>query len=88
MPVGPYFADFLCREHRLIVEVDGHAHDFTIDHDRQRTAWLWAQSYRIVRFTNDEVTFGLEQVLARIVEALPTPPPSAGAPPASGREDN
>lgn len=88
MPVGPYFADFLCREHALIVEVDGHAHDFTIDHERRRTAWLQAQGYCIVRCTNDEVTFGLELVLERIAEALPTPPPTAGDPPARGREDN
>ncbi len=27
MPVGPYFADFLCREFRLIVELDGISHD-------------------------------------------------------------
>jgi len=29
MPIGPYFADFACREANLVVEVDGsqHAHD-------------------------------------------------------------
>ena len=25
-PIGPYFADFLCREHALVVEVDGATH--------------------------------------------------------------
>ena len=27
MQVGPFFPDFLCRSHRLIIEVDGHSHD-------------------------------------------------------------
>ncbi len=25
-PIGPYFADFLCRKHRLVVEIDGSQH--------------------------------------------------------------
>ncbi len=25
-PIGPYFADFVCREEKLIVEVDGATH--------------------------------------------------------------
>jgi very-short-patch-repair endonuclease len=37
-PIGPYFADFLCREHRLFVEVDGATHSTAdeIAHDRFR----------------------------------------------------
>jgi very-short-patch-repair endonuclease len=26
LPIGPYFADFACREKRLVVEVDGSQH--------------------------------------------------------------
>ena len=25
-PLGPYYADFLCREHKLVVELDGSQH--------------------------------------------------------------
>jgi hypothetical protein len=37
-PVGPYFADFACREQRLIVEIDGatHSTDTELRHDLAR----------------------------------------------------
>ncbi len=37
MPIGPYFADFLCREMNLIVEIDGYSHDTQQDYDLRRT---------------------------------------------------
>jgi len=40
MPVGAFFADFLCRSHRLIVEVDGHSHDVQPWRDEARDAYL------------------------------------------------
>ncbi len=27
--IGKYFADFCCRSHRLVVEVDGFSHEFS-----------------------------------------------------------
>ena len=41
-PVGAYFADFLCRERRLIVEADGatHSTDAELSADAQRTREL------------------------------------------------
>jgi len=38
MPVGPYFADFLSRELKLVVELDGFSHDRTVDADARRDA--------------------------------------------------
>ena len=46
IPVGPYFFDFLCREARLVIEVDGDTHDYTVDHDNRRDAFLRASGYR------------------------------------------
>ncbi|HYA80604.1 MAG TPA: endonuclease domain-containing protein, partial [Methylocystis sp.] len=44
-PIGSYFADFLCREHALVVEVDGatHSTDEELAHDRRRTRYLEQQ---------------------------------------------
>jgi very-short-patch-repair endonuclease len=70
IPVGPYFCDFLCREARLVIEVDGDTHDYTFDHDSRRDAWLTANGYRILRFHNHDVREGLESVLALIDTAL------------------
>ena len=41
-PVGPYIADFVCREKLLIVEVDGATHSevHEIQHDERRTRYL------------------------------------------------
>jgi len=71
-PIGPYFADFACREEFLIIEVDGatHSTEGEIAHDRRRTSFLTEQGYRIVRFTNAEIFENLEGVLETVLAAL------------------
>ena len=56
-PIGPYIVDLLCREARLIVEVDGatHSEDREIAYDRRREVFLKAEGYQIVRVQNDDV---------------------------------
>ena len=54
-PIGPFIVDFVCFECRVIVEVDGGQHAEQVSYDRDRTRWLEAQGYRVVRFWNDEV---------------------------------
>ncbi|WGM39669.1 hypothetical protein AMEJIAPC_02594 [Caulobacter sp. NIBR1757] len=66
-PLGPYIADFLCKEARLIVEFDGPNHDE--DYDRKRDAWLNEQGYRVLRFANNEVGNRLGWVLETIQAA-------------------
>src|SRR3954454_7363945 len=53
-PIGPYYVDFVCREPRLIVEVDGGQHADN-PADRKRDAFLSALGYRVVRVWNNEV---------------------------------
>jgi very-short-patch-repair endonuclease len=93
-PAGPYITDVMCRASKLIVEADGatHATSAELECDRIRTGHLEAQGYRILRFQNDEIANGLDEVLAIIRSALarhPSPPPSLrdGSPssPARGR---
>ena len=84
MPIGPYVADFLCRQSRLIVEIDGYSHDFRTEQDIIRTRWLEGQGYTLIRFTNEDVYERLEGVLLKISEVLdrlqphPRPLPQAG----------
>ncbi|WP_118857098.1 endonuclease domain-containing protein [Sphingomonas mesophila] len=75
MPVGPYICDFLCREHGLVIEVDGgqHADSRT---DAARDHFLSAQGLTVLRFWNNEVIDNLDGVAQRIAETLPTPNPS------------
>ncbi len=70
MPAGPYFADFLCRDRNLIVELDGFSHDIQPERDARRDAWLRQAGYRILRFRNDDVRDNVEGVLTAIKLAL------------------
>ena len=75
VPIGPYIVDFVCFEHRLIVEIDGGQHNEPRGraYDIQRTRWLESQGFRVLRFWNNEVLGNLEGVLTRIVQALNKP---------------
>lgn len=71
-PVGPYIADFLCRERNLIVEVDGATHSTAAElaNDKRRTEALAALGYRVIRVQNEGVMRGLDQTLVLILVAL------------------
>jgi very-short-patch-repair endonuclease len=72
LPVGPYIADFACRECKLIVEVDGatHSSDEEVSHDARRSDFLEAQGYRVMSFWNDAIYKNLDDVLDAIFQAL------------------
>jgi very-short-patch-repair endonuclease len=74
-PVGPYVVDFVCREQRLIVEVDGGQHADSKS-DLVRDRWLAEHRYRVLRFWNNDVMANTDGVLETIATAL-----NAGAPP-------
>jgi very-short-patch-repair endonuclease len=88
-PIGPFTVDFICREARLVIELDGGQH---VDNelDRRRDAWLIQHNYRVLRFWNNDVMTNVEGVLETIAAALvsdapPHPDRSAVRPlPASG----
>ena len=64
-----YIADFASHRARVIVEVDGRSHDASELGDVERTRWLEAQGYRVVRVTNVQA-MDWEQDLAALLEAL------------------
>ena len=72
-PIGNYVADFVCRERRLIVEIDGatHSTDEEVERDAVRTGSLERLGYRVIRFQNDDVYNAMEGVLGSIVFAPP-----------------
>jgi very-short-patch-repair endonuclease len=81
VPIGPYVADFCCHGAKLIVEVDGNQHglDENAARDERRTAFLNAQGYRVLRFSNADVMTSIHVVLdtidAELGPATPTPAP-------------
>ena len=78
VPLGPYFADFLCLEAKLVIEVDGSQHlETERQHDAERDAWLGSEGFRILRFWNNQVLNEMGGVLEAISQALmATPPPN------------
>ena len=79
MQVGNFFADFLCREKRLIIELDGFSHDVQPGRDIWRDHELRARGYEVVHFTNQEVLTnaeGVAQAIRMMLAEKPTPNPS------------
>ena len=77
-PIGSYFVDFCCVEHKLIVELDGGQHDEPAqrEYDRTRTEYLMKCGYRVLRFWNTDVFGELEGVLETIAaETIESPHP-------------
>jgi very-short-patch-repair endonuclease len=72
LPVGPYVADFACRERKLIVEVDGttHGSETELRYDEKRTSFLQAEGFCVMRCWNDDVFTNLEGVLDSILLRL------------------
>ena len=73
-PIGRYTVDFICRERRLIMEVDGGQHADNLD-DAVRDKWLVGHNYRILRFWNNDVLRNMSGLLETISTALAEAPP-------------
>lgn len=74
-PVGPYIADFTCREADLIIELDGGQHAENMQ-DNVRTAALAEHGYDVIRFWNNDVLTNLDgtlQVIATRLSKAPSP---------------
>ena len=72
--IGPFIVDFVCRAHRLVIEVDGGQHAENIS-DKSRDRWLSDRGYRVLRFWNNDVIQNTEGVLEFISAALLETPP-------------
>jgi very-short-patch-repair endonuclease len=68
-PVGPCIVDLVCREQRLIIEVDGGQHGGS-SRDAIRDRWLRNHGYRVLRFWNNDVIANTDGVLEAIVDTL------------------
>lgn len=66
--VGKFILDFYCASEKLAIELDG-AHHFTeegMEYDERRTRFLNSFEIRVLRFENEEVFQGPEDVLREI----------------------
>ncbi|MBV9883336.1 MAG: endonuclease domain-containing protein [Sphingomonadaceae bacterium] len=80
-PAGPFVADFFCHEARLVVEVDGEAHDrgSRPRRDALRDRWFTARRFKTMRIPTREILADLESVIRGIVvQATDNNPPLKG----------
>jgi very-short-patch-repair endonuclease len=67
--MGPYIADFICYDARLVVEADGGQHNGS-SRDEVRDAWFAEQGFRTLRFWNNDILSNPEGVAHSIAIAL------------------
>ncbi|HEX8622493.1 MAG TPA: endonuclease domain-containing protein [Allosphingosinicella sp.] len=91
-PIDPYVADFYCGSSKLVVEVDGEAHDRgdRPQRDERRDAFFQARGYRTLRIAAGDVLRDPDGVASAIVAAATDPlhhRASRGGPPPRPGED-
>jgi type I restriction enzyme R subunit len=67
--VGPYIVDFFCDKLKLVVELDGSAHEIEAQQkkDKKREAYLLSLGFTVLRFENEAFLNDPESVLQAIV---------------------
>lgn len=67
-PIGEYIVDFICKEAKIIIEVDGgqHNENENIEADKIRTKYLESKGYKVIRFWNNEVYENIDGVIKRL----------------------
>jgi 5-methyltetrahydrofolate--homocysteine methyltransferase len=72
--IGSYITDLVCLDRRLVIEIDGLIHQLAEnkESDEIRTQWLQKQGFKVIRFTNDEITRNITEVTETIFNELKT----------------
>jgi len=68
-PIIGYICDFVCRERKIIIEVDGGQHNESA-RDAIRDERLGQKGYKVLRFWNNDVLGNIEGVLTVIQTEL------------------
>ena len=72
--IGHYIADFVCREKKIIIEIDGGQHMDAVQYDLMRTKHLENNGYKVVRFWNHDVLQNIQAVMDSILNIIDTMP--------------
>jgi leucyl-tRNA synthetase len=70
--IGGYILDFICKDKKLIIELDGEIHNTedAKEYDFVRDKYFEELDYKVLRFRNDEVENEIEKVLEEIKKFL------------------
>ena len=83
-PIGRFYVDFVCRDRRLIIELDGGQHSESLE-DRRRDSELHTLGYRVIRIWNNDVIDNLDAVLQMLLSELEESPLTPALSPQAGR---
>ena len=66
--IQSYIVDFICREKKIIIEVDGGQHNQEKDiiYDNKRTEFLSSLGYKLIRFWNNEIDENIDGVYEKL----------------------
>ena len=70
MPVGRSIADFGSYEVKVVIEIDGDAHDTRRGDTHARTVAFESAGYLVLRFSEDEVLADADRVVDEIAQAM------------------
>ena len=70
--IGKYIVDFICREKKIIIEIDGgqHNENSTIGYDKERSIYLNSIGYAVIRFWNNEIDNNIEGVYSKLEQVF------------------
>ena len=68
--IGQYIVDFCSVKWKLIIELDGGQHLMSEEYDLERTEFLMAEGYTVLRFWSDKVLNDMSGVISAIELAL------------------
>ena len=71
-PISDYIVDFICKEAKIIIEIDGGQHNEpeNIEYDKTRTEYLNTLGYKVIRFWNNEIYENIEGVVLRLKKEI------------------
>jgi very-short-patch-repair endonuclease len=71
-PVSIFIVDFYCHEYKLVIEVDGDVHNVEelAEYDWGRTGELNKFGIKVIRFTNGQIIYNIDLVVAKIHQTI------------------
>jgi len=71
-PTWIYVVDFYCHPLRLVIEVDGGVHEDPEEqiNDKEKTENLESLGLHIIRFSNEQVLFDIDNTLSKIADKM------------------
>lgn len=64
--VENYIVDFISRELKLVIEIDGYSHKFKKDADESRDEKLRELGYTVLRFTEHDVKYNFNNIIRAV----------------------